>query len=421
MAKTRRRDAGNSKPVERKDGRWMAAYYREGKRVYAYGATAQEADDKRKAAAIAIATNEPVTNSTIRVGHLFDQWIAARCPKPRQAGGRPVTDWTIRFNERFIDKHLRPALGAIKVVDLTCEPVNEVLRKMAAENLSASVVSRACSILGRVLWYAAATGKPMPTAAREAARNATAPKCKPAIAREALDVEDVRVLLDLFKGHRLENAIILMVYTGMRKGEVCGLTWRDVDLQAGTVTIRRALLNRGKMVLGEPKNENGCRTIPLPPQALEALRRQRRDWRPAPWQVKARVRPLSQTFEGLSLREILDDHGAELDRYHEEERRRQEASRMASVFSLDGPVFASNTGGHIDLGTFGKAVRSVSGGDVFPHLLRHAAASRMLAAGQDPVSVAAYLGHDVRTLMKTYAHKTDEGLRSAAEAMAATY
>jgi integrase len=79
--------------------------------------------------------------------------------------------------------------------------------------------------------------------------------------------------LETAADHRLSAAFQLSLY-GLRRGEVLGLCWSDVDLQAKTITIRRARveITGVGVVEGEPKTERGRRTLPLDDGLVAALR-----------------------------------------------------------------------------------------------------------------------------------------------------
>ena len=87
--------------------------------------------------------------------------------------------------------------------------------------------------------------------------------------------EETRMLLNEVRGDRLEALYVLAVTTGMRRGEVLGLKWSDIDLENATVSVRRTLTrtdNGKRVTLGDPKTKRSRRTIRLTPQAVEALR-----------------------------------------------------------------------------------------------------------------------------------------------------
>ena len=90
-----------------------------------------------------------------------------------------------------------------------------------------------------------------------------------------LSSEETRMLLNEARGDRLEALYVLAVTTGMRRGEVLGLKWSDIDLEKATVSVRRTLTrtdNGKRVTLGDPKTKRSRRTIRLTPQAVEALR-----------------------------------------------------------------------------------------------------------------------------------------------------
>jgi integrase len=94
--------------------------------------------------------------------------------------------------------------------------------------------------------------------------------------------------LDQLRGDPLHPPVLLAATTGMRRGEVLGLRWRDTDLDADRVAVRQTLAavrdvdadprNPGRhlVVFGEPKTAKGRRTVPLPPQTVAVLRAHRK-------------------------------------------------------------------------------------------------------------------------------------------------
>jgi integrase len=94
-----------------------------------------------------------------------------------------------------------------------------------------------------------------------------------------LSAEDARRLLEAAKGDRLEALYVLALHTGMRRGELLGLKWDDVDLDGQSIRIRRTLTrtdNGRRLALGEPKTKKSRRTVRLTQRAVEALRSHRK-------------------------------------------------------------------------------------------------------------------------------------------------
>lgn len=103
------------------------------------------------------------------------------------------------------------------------------------------------------------------------------PGGKPPKPRQALTEQQERRLLATVRGLSVEPCVMLGLYTGMRRGEICGLRWDCVDLdgQAPHVTVRRACHWPGKtqgQITEELKSAAAARVIPIPPQLVNYLR-----------------------------------------------------------------------------------------------------------------------------------------------------
>jgi integrase len=91
-----------------------------------------------------------------------------------------------------------------------------------------------------------------------------------------LSVSEARKLLEVAHGDKLEALYVLAVHTGMRRDELLGLNWDDVDLDGSTIRVRRTLTRKGTgYVFGEPKTKHSRRTVRLTKRAVEALRSHR--------------------------------------------------------------------------------------------------------------------------------------------------
>lgn len=169
--------------------------------------------------------------------------------------------------------------------------------------------------------------------------------------------------------------------TGLRRGELGGLRWRDVDLDGGLRTVRRALVrSAGEWIFAEPKTQAGRRTIDLDPRTVVALRRQR---------------------QALLERRMA----------------------LGAGWSEGDLAFPGLIGAPADLDawgkSFGRAIRDAGAPPIRFHDLRHSHASHLLAAGTDVRTVAARLGHaDPGLTLRVYAHVMP-GRQAAAAAVAA--
>ena len=107
-------------------------------------------------------------------------------------------------------------------------------------------------------------------------RNATEAVKAPQVRRQEispLSAEQVKVLLETACGDRLEALFVLAIHTGLRQGELLGLKWEDVDLESGTVRVRRTLATtKSGPMLTAPKTKGSRRSVKLTQGALDALR-----------------------------------------------------------------------------------------------------------------------------------------------------
>src|SRR5262249_56261891 len=92
--------------------------------------------------------------------------------------------------------------------------------------------------------------------------------------RTTLTVEEVATnLLPALQGHRLAAAFLVLFSTGLRRGEILGLRWADIDVQRATLHIQQTVQRIGKAtVLQEPKTASSRRTLPIPEICQKALR-----------------------------------------------------------------------------------------------------------------------------------------------------
>ena len=183
---------------------------------------------------------------------------------------------------------------------------------------------------------------------------------------------------------RLEARWLVQLTLGLRQGEVLGLRWADVDLDAGAMRIRQALQRQARvgLVFVEPKSRAGKRTLALPRPLVDLLRAHRSR------QLEERLRAGSE-WHDMNL------------------------------------IFTTPVGKPIDPSDDRKAWKVLLERAGVPHVgthaARHTAATMLLAQGQHPRAVMETLGHSQISLtMNTYSHVIDEVRRDVADAMERT-
>ena len=97
------------------------------------------------------------------------------------------------------------------------------------------------------------------------------------IVNRGLSVAQARQVLRTAKSEPLYALYVLALCLGLRRGELLGLRWEDIDLDTGTLEVVQTLQRiGGALRFVRPKTEDSARTIPLPPLCIDALREHRR-------------------------------------------------------------------------------------------------------------------------------------------------
>jgi integrase len=206
-----------------------------------------------------------------------------------------------------------------------------------------------------------------------------------AVEVEILSPEQIGQVMNALDGHELYPIVSLALGTGLRRGELCALTWAALDLDAGVARVEQSLeqTSAGGLRFKSPKTRHGRRSVSVPSPVVEVMRVHRRH------QLEHRL--------ALGL------------------------GRLAAtdlVFTMpDGSPLAPDKLSR-DWSNF---VRSHSLPRVMFHGLRHSHASALIAAGVDIVTVSRRLGHGSPAItLGIYAHRFGSTDAAAARAFAAT-
>lgn len=304
-----------------------------------------------------------VDPSTMTVAEYLRGWLDADA------------DLSLKTKERYrqlVERQIVPHLGAVHLQKLRPPQIHDwhaVLLKAgsaAGKPLSARTVGHAHRVLHRALERAMR----LEIVSRNVAHPVRPPK--PEAAEIAiLSAEEIAEILARLADHPLYAIVAVALGTGMRRGELCGLAWGSVDLDAASVRVERSLEETGSgLRFKPPKTRHGRRAISLPTPTLDALRAHRRQ------QLEQRL------LLGLG-RPGPDD----------------------LVFALpDGSAYPPDKLSR----DWGNVVRGRRLPRVMFHALRHSHASALLAAGVDVVTVSRRLGHGSPAItLGVYAHRFD--------------
>ncbi len=196
----------------------------------------------------------------LRLGEYLDRWLT-------DSVRDTVRQRTWERYEQIARAHLKPTLGRVKLKALTPAHVRGLYREKLDAGLASRTVQYIHTTLSKALKDAVTDG----LISRNVAKGVKAPRpAKKEI--HPLSPDQARAFLDAARGDRLEALYIVAVHRGVRQGELLGLKWEDVNLEAGTLQVRRTLsLTRDGHVFELPKNGKG-RSIELTQDSADALR-----------------------------------------------------------------------------------------------------------------------------------------------------
>ena len=373
----RKRPDGDGLVRKRKDGRWegriVVGHKEDGSLIY------RSVFDKSQKALMdklhdCIETYRDVDlseDSNMTLGEWLDRWIeeyAAHAVRPNTLSGYG----------QLIDSYIKPRLGNERISDLTTADVQQMynnIKKYGRVNehpekgteLADSMIRKIHMMLHQAMDVAVREHLIVknPTDGTTVPKNNYAPK---QILTEAqLD----RFMEELKKDPIWHDFFYTELTTGMRRGEICGLQWRDLDMKTGRLKICRAVISQRYQpcVVGEPKTQAGNRTLILPPSTLELLKARKKtsysQWIfPNPLRPEA---PMTPSVPYRRLKELLKQADLPSIRFHD---------------------------------------------------LRHTFATHALTSGVDAKTLAGILGHtNASFTLDTYTHVTKDMQKQAADVM----
>lgn len=323
----------------------------------------------------------------LTVSDYADQWLARETAK--SSAGRGLAPSTITFYRQVFTYYVIPHVGSTQLTSLTTDDTEAMMDSLVAAGRSTRTIRGARNALGRLLKAANREGlvDEVVTTYASKVRRRLADDDGPI--SKALEPDQVRRLFEVSAGTQWEPLIATLGLLGVRRGEALGLSWSDIDLHAGTVTIRRSLSRvrldeTTRLALAPTKTRSSRRSLPLP-QILACLLRA---WR------SDQARQRLEGGEGYGA----DWIGADL-------------------------VFTTPKGTPVDPDNLRRALdgfgKKAGIGRVRPHDLRHSVASILIAHGHTAPEVARFLGHSNASVTLTfYAHAFDKAGVRAIETVA---
>lgn len=368
-----RRSKGEGGVHKRKDGRWCATLDlgvidSKRRRKDVYGKTRKEAVDKLKA--LQATANSTQDYGGMTVAAFLDYWLD-------QCKSR-INPYVHLNYTRNSNNHLKPAFGSVALSALTARHIQVLVNDLATKR-SPYTVRNIRAIIRRALNQAVRWGY--------VAKNVAALVEIPPIQHNPivpLTHEQATAFLHAISGHRLEALYRLALGLGLRRGEVCGLRWQDVDLERGELRVTGALVRFGGVTQRHnTKTQTSRRTLQMPQQMIA----------------------------------ILAAHQA---------RQEQEQAVAGKQWHDSGYVFTTELGTPVDLDNvakrlFKRFLQQVGlPATIRFHDLRHSCASFLIAEGVHLAVIKDILGHsDIGVTANIYGHILPTTQRSALESLSA--
>lgn len=363
---------GNGTIRQRKDGRWEARVTvgrnpSTGKQIQKsiYGKT--QAEVSKKLRELCKEVDDGIYKEPVKytVKDWAEIWL-----NEYTSNLKPLTvkQYTTYINNRIVKN-----MGSVKLTRLDTPIIQRFYNQLTKEGLSPVTIKNIHSILHSMLETAVEVGY-MRTNPSNVCRLPKPEKkqIKP------LENADISKLLEALKGDKYESLYTVDLFTGLRQGELLGLTWDCIDFKKGTMYIYRQLqFNKGSYYFTSLKNGK-TRTIALAPYVLNILRNQKA------WQAECQLKSYGMWN------------------------------------NKDDLVFTNELGGHLTQNYtyrhFKKIVSSIGIPDARLHDLRHTFAVSSLQSGNDVKTVQEALGHHTAAFtLDVYGHVTEEMRKASAD------
>ncbi|GHO88054.1 tyrosine-type recombinase/integrase [Dictyobacter formicarum] len=349
-----------------------SVYQRKGRKKHPWVATFVEEDTGKRR--YIQADSEKEANDLLQKA-LYDQKHGTLATGPRQTVKQYLEYWledvhkvaikltSYTLYRRNFNKHIIPTVGQIQLQKLRPNHVQALLAKKQQEGQSPQSIR----LIHRQLNAALNDAVKWNYISKNPCKGVELPRNRP-LEIHYLTMEQAQALLEAAKRTQLECLLAMAITTGMRKGELLALHWKDVDLEARRLKVRYTVmpLTSYGYVETEPKTDSSKRTIMLPAFVID----------------------------------VLKQHRAAL---------LEQRLQAGTQWEEKGLVFPNATGNYTNPSTlhkhFKKLLKDASLPDMRFHDLRHSAATLLLCMGIPAKVVQEILGHsDIKMTMNVYSH-----------------
>lgn len=359
------------KNTKRSDGRIAVQVYlgkgEDGKRKYktVYGTTQKEADEKAREIKSRLGKGLDISAADDTFSVWCDRWIAS---KKRDIGNSQYLSYV-----GYI-KHLKKAMGNIALKDIKLFNVQSVIddlyefnpntgapssKKTLTDIKNTAVQIFDFAIDNRVIDYNPASSVKIPKNAEKQIRRALTEQ-------EQYYISDTT--------HRMQTAAMIMLYAGLRRGELIPLLWSDIDLKKKTINVNKAVdLSNGKPIIKNTKTKAGKRVVRIPSVLVEHLTSCEKD------NILVCPSLSGEMYTATSWKTSWNSYLYDLD-------------------VLYGKIPQKKS-------KYDRRFKGITIPRITPHMLRHTFCTNMYLAGVDILTAQNQMGHsDIKTTLAIYTH-----------------
>lgn len=327
--------------------------------------------------------------SDISVADYMDYWL------------KNYVEMNCKFNTidgytRIVNNHIKPAIGSYKLKSITPAVLQQFMNEKSNRGFSKSYLVNMLTVLSgsfkaAVYPYEFIRDNPM--------QYVTLPKNnnrKYDTDRKVITSDEFKKIIERFpEGDTFHIPLQIAYHTGVRIGECCALTWDDVDLDNGTISINKIILKKEKKqwYFGTTKTESSVRTIPIGGTLVNILKRHRK------WQIENRLK-YGQYYYNYYVTKDDRVYGSD---------------GLTDFKSTDQPVHfvcTAESGKLVTPDTVKYCSRVINYELLIQfnfHALRHTHATLLIENGANMKDVQERLGHSrLATTMDTYTHVTEK-------------
>ena len=235
-------------------------------KYYTFRGTKKEADVFLTEKLRELDTGLLIDTKDIRFGEYLDYWLNERCLNRLK-----IT--TIENYKRSINNHIKVSLGNINLQKLMPLHLQNFYKQCIEKGLSNKSILNYhmiihCALERAVKWQ---------ILIRNVADNVEPPKPQRYQAK-FLDEKQTKLLLEKAKTSEIYIPVVVTIYTGMRRGEVLGLTWDNINFENGNISISKALINTSEgLKYLSPKTQQSVRNVSIPETLVKILKKHRTD------------------------------------------------------------------------------------------------------------------------------------------------